>query len=300
MKSDRERDDLHGPVHTVRTRVTKLPAKMRRPASSANTLQQLMTYDAEGRKVEEITYGDDDAVSRREVFDHNAEGKLSEMRMYDEAGALVRRSVYTRDEDRRRVEEHSFMGDGTPDDHSVRRYNEAGDPEEWAIYQADGTLLMKMLMRYDERGKEAETIICHGQPTRPLMRVEQDGTGGITIIHEGDIEIPRTAECGDDGYFASRMTYAYTAAGELVEQATYDSDGTLVGRHVMSGDENERAIENYDADGLLVSKEKVTREFDANGNWIKETVSSWVAGAERTDLSKLEPTEEHYRTISYH
>ena len=59
MKTHREKESLLGPVHTVRTHVTKLPAKIERPSSSGRTLEQMITYDLAGRKIEETTYQGD-------------------------------------------------------------------------------------------------------------------------------------------------------------------------------------------------------------------------------------------------
>jgi hypothetical protein len=64
MKTHREKEGLLGPVHTVRVHVEKLPAKIARPSTSGQTLEQMITFDPEGRKTEETTCGENDAKQK--------------------------------------------------------------------------------------------------------------------------------------------------------------------------------------------------------------------------------------------
>lgn len=302
MQTDREQDGLKGAAHTVRTRVVKLPARMPRPPSSGNTLRQLLTYDPQGHKTEEVTYSEDDTVARRVVFDRDENGALRETRMYDHTGALFLRSVYQRDAEGKKVEELSYGGDGTLTERALRLYNDAGQVQEWAMYSADGALMMKFVTRFDEQGREMETLICHGGATRPLMRFEQTEAGELTAIMEGEVEMARSPECGGEGFVAGSIRYTYAETGEMIEVATFDSDGNLTDKHAYSesddGSRGERR--EYDAAGTLTSRETYGRELDEHGNWTKEIVASWVAQFSRDGVSEPEPTEEHYREITYH
>ena len=50
----------------------------------------------------------------------------------------------------------------------------------------------------------------------------------------------------------------------------------------------------YDGAGKLLNKDSYEREYDGHGNWIKQVVSKW-----NPQTGKSEPTEIHYRTITY-
>jgi hypothetical protein len=69
----REKEGLLGPVHTVRTHVTKLPAKIARPDTSGRTLEQMITYDSEGRKIEETNYAEGGDIASRKVYFYDQE-----------------------------------------------------------------------------------------------------------------------------------------------------------------------------------------------------------------------------------
>ena len=303
MRTDRNEDGLKGAVHTVRTPVVKLPARTPRPASSGNTLRQLVTYDPQGHKTEEVTYSEDDTtIARRVIFDRDEDGILRETRMYDEAGALFHRSARTRDADGKRVEELSYEADGTLSERALGLYDEQGRMQEWAIYSPDDKLQMKFVMRYDEQGREAETLFCHGGTTRQIIRTEQMETGELRAIMQGEAEMQTSPECGDEGFVAGRTRYSYSEAGEMVEMTALDHEGTIANRWVFAEapDGSWREKREYDVAGLLTSRETYVHEMDEHGNWTKEVVASWVAQFSRDGSEEPEPVEEHRREITYY
>lgn len=113
MKTDRENDELFGPVHTVRTYVTKLPAKMRRAPSSAQTLRKMFTYDVGGRKIEEIGYRENDSPYSRSEFVYDAEGRRAETLAFDMDGSLKSRTLYSYSTDGKEQEERLYLADDT-------------------------------------------------------------------------------------------------------------------------------------------------------------------------------------------
>ena len=51
----------------------------------------------------------------------------------------------------------------------------------------------------------------------------------------------------------------------------------------------------YTHDNILISREGQAREFDARGNWVKETRSRWNA-----EMDSFEPFEVRERVITYY
>jgi len=159
-----------------------------------------------------------------------------------------------------------------------------------------------MVMSYDNHGREVETAICHGTPEPPSLRIEQDENGDTYAFEESEISLGRSGQCGEDSFLAGKVVFAYDESGNMIEIAVYAAGSSIPqGRFVMTYDGKEVSETTvYKADGSLESKERFERELDANGNWVKETVSSWVPSVGESELGELEPTEIHHRTITYY
>jgi len=159
-----------------------------------------------------------------------------------------------------------------------------------------------MVMSYDDKGREIEVSFCHESSVQPAIRFEQDEKGRRHAVEEGEIKLGRSEECGDDSFLAGKVTFSYDESGNMLEIATYAAGSSLpVGRVVMTY-EGQAVYDKtvYKSGELLESKERIEREFDEHGNWVKETISSWVPSAGETEPGELEPTEIHHRTITYY
>ena len=80
------------------------------------------------------------------------------------------------------------------------------------------------------------------------------------------------------------------------ERQFYDAEGVLKSKIVTTIDHKGEWVEraSYDGDGKLVKKDSYERTYDAQRNWIKQVVSKW-----NPQTGNSEPTEVHYRTITY-
>ena len=302
MKTDRENDELLGPVHTVRTYVTKLPAKMRRAPSSGQTRRKMSTYDLEGRKIEEVGYREDDSPYSRSEIIYDAEGRRSKKLMFDMDGSLKSRDVYSYSADGSEQEKHRYQADDMLRERVIRRRDDRGNTREKIMYLGDGRLMSKMVMSYDDKGQEIEVVLCHESSVQPAIRFEQDEEGRRRAIEEGEIKLSRSEECGDDSFLAGKVMFAYDESGNMLEIAAYAAGSSLPEIHVVMTYEGKAVYDKtvYKFGELLESKERIEREFDEHGNWVKETILSWVPSAGESEPGELEPTEIHHRTITYY
>ena len=302
MKTDREKDELLGTVHTLRTYVTKLPAKMRRAPSTAQTLRKMFTYDIQGRKTEEIGYSEDDSPYSRSEFIYDAEGRLTKILTFDMAGLLKSRKVYSYSADASEQEEHLYQANDMLSMRVIRRRDDKGNAREMVTYLGDGRMMSKMVMTYDDNGREIEVALCQEEAELRDFRVEQDEEETPTVFEEGKIKLNRSEECGGDSYLSGRILFTYDESGNMTETTVLSADSSIPqGRFVYTY--NGKKISEttaYRAGGRLESKERIEREFDEHGNWIKETVSSWVPSTGESEPGELDPTEIHYRTTTYY
>jgi len=272
MKTHREKEGLLGPVHTVRTHVTKLPAMIERPSSSGRTLKQMITFDSEGRKSEETFYGENDSIQSRKVYVRDASQHTGWM-TYDSNGLLLERLICQHDPDGKRTEHLTYGRDGKLQWRQVTSRDKENKQCEEAFYTADGTLMWKHLTVYDDQDRviEARTYV-------PNQVIEQKG---------------RRQE--------HRTVATYSDLADTFECAYYSGE-TLAGRFLFLNPEGPIAqVFNYDGGGVLQSRETIERlKFDDHGNWTEERVSTWVAGTGKTEPNELEPTELHHRIITYH
>lgn len=301
MKTDRETDELLGPVRTVRTYVTKLPAKMRRAPSSGQTLRKMLTYDVDGRKIEEVGYREDDTPYSRSEYVYD-EGRHTETLTFDMGGSLKSRNLYSYSADGSEQEKLLYQADGTLSMRAIRRRDDRGNTREEIMYLGDGRLMSKMVMSYDDKGREIEAAICHESSVQPAVRFEQDEEGRRHAIEEGEIKLSRSEECGDDSFLAGKVMFAYDESGNMLEIAAYAAGSSLPEMRTVMTYEGQAVYDQtvYKSGELLESKERIEREFDEHGNWVKETISSWVPSAGETEPGELEPTEIHHRTITYY
>jgi hypothetical protein len=263
LKNQRRRiGGFAGPVRSVRIERASLSKKGNDYVEGLPVLAETILLDPQWRRLERRYHNPDGSVLTANVVTLDADGDQTEVSENNGEGGLIRKIVYIYD-DRKRL-------------------------NEYVIYKSDGTLQYRWVA------------------TRPVP---------------GSVEI---TNYNGDGSFRDRAlnTFAFTKPGEKyessvynldgslsektvlvadgkgrVERREYKADGSLLARFVDTRDSEGFLIEGaeYNADGSIRRNESFTREFDAQGNWIKETKSEWDAKA-----GILVPTAISYQVISYY
>lgn len=236
------------------------------PDGTTNT-PVIYAYDAEGRrtKIETLNFdgeanlmiGIEDtntSVAARDAkrikTRYDARGAAVEVLAYNSEGALVMRVEITRDAHGNPLEETQYLGDvvafepcstdacSTEEQTPLTEEQQAELAAEMARVFAPGAPMSKHTHSYDERGLIVES--------------------NLTMM----------------GMHVSRQTFAYDEAGNKVEEAQYEEDGSLQSKAIF------------------------TRKVDEHGNWTEEIVSS--ASSWDAEFKLSTPQHVTRRTITYY
>jgi len=236
------------------------------PDGTTNT-PVVCTYDAEGRrtKVETINFegeanlmiGIEDTNTSIAARDakrietrYDAQGAAFQVLAYNPEGALVTRVEIRRDAQGNPLEETQYLGDvvsfepcaadacSTEEQPPLTEEQQAEFAAEMALVFAPGSPVSKHIHSYDEHGRLVEL--------------------SLTMM----------------GMQVSRQTFAYDEAGNKVEEASYEEDGSLQSKAIF------------------------TRKYDEHSNWTEEIVSSASSWDAEFNLST--PQHVTRRNITYY
>ena len=273
-----EENELSGPVRHVREYEAEFERVGGRLVEGKRQLQSEETYDARGRQLSYYYYKDDGGVLDGSQHSYDASGRLKETKVeHSEYVYLPDRRVYT--------------------------YDAAGNIIEEVAFDAQGKRLGRYVKVYDGRCRqtqsdsiaEGENQVFHGHK-RTIYTFDPAGRviGEATYTIEGDSVKPEDYRLG-----YQRQVHLYDAAGRRIVTQRLTAEGKLyrinVTRFDARGNEVEEGV--YDSEGGVVSRNAYSYEFDAHGNWVKQTTSEWVT---RDGKSFFEPKEVSYREITYY
>lgn len=263
--SDREEEGLAGAVRSVETR--------------ESLLLQTDQYDAGGRLIERIQGGNETSSGLwplRFVYTYDRDGRRMAEVVRDARGELVKetRSVY--DDRGNRSAELSAWGDGTFENVSLYEYDEAHRRTRGLHYNAV-QVVNRNLYAYDSRGRLLR---------ERFERNYQYDAAGHQVV---------TTDRFDVGY---DVAINYDDRGHVREKVVSDLKGGRQGRSEFRYDERGSQIEerSYDAAGRLTDRKVYHYDYDAAGNWIRETFQWWDVADERETLKHSNARE---RSITY-
>lgn len=194
-------------------------------------------------------------------------------------------------------------------------YDEAGRVAEERTIEPDGHVLYRKIYRYgfDEQGRQVATIAAteDGQLAHAEFDLYDERgvlTEDLAITGNGTVEKSLYDVRGTLVYLARyfqgklvlESTYHHGPSGRLTESRFYSGDGTLMRkdryRYNEAGQRVEQQSEFFRSAHL--HKSVVTYEFDAVGNWTKETIHRWTE--KNGTLSLLETVVSRERQITYY
>ena len=194
-------------------------------------------------------------------------------------------------------------------------YDDAGRVTEEQTIKPDGYVLYKKIYRYgfDEQGRQVAMIAAtdDGELAHAEFNL-YDGRGVVTedlaITGNGTVEKSLYDIRGKlvylARYFQGRLvlesTHHHGPLGRLKESRFYSGDGTLMRKDIYRYNDAGQRIEQQSEffRSAHLRKSVVTYEFDAVGNWTKETIQRWT---ERNGtLSLLETVVSRERQITYY
>ncbi len=210
-------------------------------------------------------------------------------------------------------------------------YDAQGNKTEEVLYSSDGSLSSKIVHTYDAQGKRTETVSsASGRFRRPSLNK-------TLYTYDGQGHLSRQIFCDAAGCM-DQASYSYDPQGNLIEEVYYYPGGgiKLHLEHAYDGQGQRTETTSEDAHGSALGIDKVvttydthgnileitsyfthkvgdeedrlippptkfvyTYEFDAHGNWIKQSQSHCFSSVESAK-PVCEPSMVTYRTITYY
>ncbi|MFL6211664.1 MAG: hypothetical protein ACJ74W_22645 [Pyrinomonadaceae bacterium] len=280
---------LVGSVKSVQIEVANYLNQDNESIISAQQLQQIINYDINGRKIEELNY-DINNVSSKSLFSYDPEGKLTQVVISAKSNSLIRKSQYTYES--HKVVQIDFDSMGTIIGKIIQILNENGQLQEAYHYDDSGQPLIKILPRYDDKGALTEIAFytCSLQPTIALQK--QGNNEQVTWREAKDF----TPINHNNGLLLSRYVFERSQDGRIRQENIYDNLDVQTKKIISHFDQADNIIEfiEYGPDNSLLNRETFDYEYDFNGNWIVQVKSKL------NDSNSIEPFTILYRTITYY
>lgn len=245
-KTDREKAFLVGPVKTIRSKAVKQMGDKPDGSGSAKD-EDTVTYDRAGNEIERIMISDYGFPIGKQNQKYDAQGLLSETVFVNEKGDLQERTTYV---------------------------YEQGKLTQVLRYDAKRILREKTVRIYDAKGKlTSEVYYDPNTPRAKTLFVYDDK--GIAVemsffLTDGRKAVAPLGPC----FGGHRVVYTYDDRGQVITKMVYDTDGSV--KKSWQYQYNEKGL--Y-AEYLQKSVGSNIRhvfgyEYDATGNWIKQTITS--------------------------
>lgn len=286
-ESNREEEDLLGPVRSVSSQMTSrlMGLDLGEPESEGRPQQQdLVVYDARGNEAERTIYDDYGFLVGRQVTKRDPDGHRVESVLFDPKGAVMARYVYVYT-DGKLAETVHYDREGKVGLREVSHYGEQARLSE-VTYRTASKAVGKTVYRYDPAGRRSETIYFMPDGSKAIAPIGPClGAHRVTFTYDEKGRPHEAVSYEPNGVMKKSWLYAYNDKGLMSEEKLEDSYGHSTNTHVY--------------------------EFDSRGNWIKRTTTKIrrpkidrMSPEDRKQYPGLMKTSEARmkiaRTITYH
>jgi len=264
--SDREEDGLRGDVQSVET--------------SESLLVQTDRYDPRGRLIERIQGGREPSQGLwplRFVYTYDQAGRRTAEIVQDARGAVVKETHSVYDDRGNRSAELSAWGDGTFENVSLYEYD-AAHRRIRGLHFNGVQVINRNLYAFDSAGRLVR---------ERLERNYHYNAAGDQVVRTDRF---------DTGY---EVAIVYDERGQVREKIVSDLRGRRQGRSEFQYDEHGTQVEEriVNTNGQVTERKAYRYEYDAVGNWTKETLQWWEVTDGREALRESHVRE---RNIVYY
>lgn len=233
FQTDRRLEGFHGPVQRVETEWVRFIDEVTHEKTESNRFRMIVLFDEAGKKQEEISFNPDGTAAYREVYLYDEMDRLSEKRSCDSGGTVRWRWVYTWDPAGRDLTEVLYDVDGEVSSREVIHFNEQGEKTGEDVLGSGGELIHRNEFTYGRNAEGFETVLLTFSPKHELLKrkIYTCDTGGRLrekSIYRGN------------GFLENRERYTYDAAGNVIEEITYQPDGAAGFRYTFHYQYGER------------------------------------------------------------
>jgi len=242
--SDREDEQLLGPVRSVNSQTTMSLEGEPKTSKGLTRQLDLVAYDDRGNEAERTIYDDYGFLRGRHVNKRDPDGHLVEGIMSDPKGAVLGREVYV------------YSG---------------GKLAETVSYDGKGEVGLREVRAYDERGQLSEVTYYEGTKAfgKTVYRYDGEGRGSEMVFYlaDGSKAVAPIGPC----LGAHRMTYSYDEKGRSQKVVAYETNGKMKKSWFYAyNDRGLMAEEKVESDGSYATS-VYAYEYDKRGNWTRRT-----------------------------
>jgi hypothetical protein len=271
----------------------KLIATRSYDSSDQLSSQLLSMYDPEGRLIAEQNIAHDGRVTTPTTYDHDSDGQKTKTEMLDfpgDANMMIG------------IEGTNTVISAHQAKRIQTRYNQQSYAVEVKAYDADGALVRRVEITRDAHGNPLEET----QYTGDTVSFEQCSSSSCSIEAEPSLTKEQRAEFAAEiarmftpGTAISKHIHRYDEEGRLIE-SKLTMMGMIASHQVFKYDRagNKSEEEVYDGYGALRTRGVFTREYDEQGNWTTEVVST--AFSSDLEVSLSTPCNVTRRRITYY
>jgi antitoxin component YwqK of YwqJK toxin-antitoxin module len=290
-KSDSERGDLNGPVHSVRTEEALFGGRRGHCSQDPKRLAKVTTYDREGGLLEYTDYNLDGSIHSKVTFGRDQSGNKTEEAYYDGKGRLYHKRFFRPGPDSRLIKEESYAPKGSLIARTLPSYSDTGVLNQLDTYDGEGILVQTRI--YDAAGNLTEESHYEngGLSIKSVGAYDANGNKIEESHYKADGSL-----YSDSTMNPAKIMDSYDSGGRLSQQLLYSGDGSISWRINYAYDSKGNLVEQwqYRLGGFLISHRTYAYEFDSAGNWAKQTIT------DRLSETCSNPMEIIYRTITYY
>lgn len=217
-KTDREYDDLNGPVQIVRVESEDIREESAGPRNNGRVLERIALYDVNGRLTEQVLSFRSDCASSRHVFSDDAKGNRTEAVYWGKtlasdtkpdqsqslASPLMYKQVFKLDNAGRRYEVDEYDDTGKVFGRTLYKYGETGHVEE--MIERKGTGQLRCEFKYNANGQAIEQTCqnsSYGGRERSEFAYEYDSNSNWVM------RTAKNSSVRPDGSFAESKKITY-------------------------------------------------------------------------------------------
>ncbi|HEY6333423.1 MAG TPA: hypothetical protein VI756_29130 [Blastocatellia bacterium] len=289
-QTDRERGDLKGPVKSVRTESAAYSgAAPGRCSENKRMLESVSEYNQDGNLTSFVDYNFDGTVHRSDAFNREITGMLLTQVSSDAKGVSFEKQVFDPAYGGRPTLSYMYKTGGLIDSTTTWEYGDGGQPVRTSTKDSEGNVIWGQALNAAGKSTEEDEYKDGALVSKRVLTYD---SGGNLI---------ESAHYGADGSLLdgakdpARTVNKYDSAGLFKEQTGYDARGDVVWQQAYSYDDHENITEisTYAHGTMMISHRTFAYEYDAMGNWTKQSVSE--------DFTNVcsHPMEMRYRTIRY-
>lgn len=156
MKNDLNREKVKGNPKTVtEIEYTVVPGD-KEPVKDAMKVKGVCKYNAQGNRIEFVTYSPEGTVQSRSVYSYDESSKLIDVKRYRADGGLNVRTTYKYDALGNQSEENNYDPSGTLFMTAKGKFDLRGNRITYDQFGPNGMIFLKTNTKYDKNSNEIE------------------------------------------------------------------------------------------------------------------------------------------------